>query len=67
MFSIGHVVLAQKKAHILLVTLNKQGRADAHKFMDHGRVRYQSHQGSRPMSIVFGLDAAVGSFAGYDL
>ena len=103
-----------KKAHILLVTLNKQGRADEHKYMDHwiddthfhwqsqnatdptskrgdeiirhaalaidihlfvrdtklavgkaapftyhGRVRYQSHQGSRPMSIVFGLDAAV--------
>ena len=111
----GHVVLAPKKAHILLVTLNKQGRADEHKYMDHwiddrhfhwqsqnatdptskrgddiirqatlgidihlfvrdtklaggkaapftyhGRVRYQSHQGSRPMSIVFGLDAAVG-------
>jgi hypothetical protein len=28
---VGHVVLAQKKAHILLVTLNKQGRADEHK------------------------------------
>ena len=49
MFSVGHVVLAHKKAHILLVTLNKQGR-----------VRYQSHQGSRPMSIVFGLDETVG-------
>ena len=115
MFSVGHVVLAQKKAHILLVTLNKQGRADEHKYMDHwiddthfhwqsqnatdptskrgdeiirhaalgidihlfvrdtklaagkaapftyhGRVRYLSHQGSRPMSIVFGLGAAVG-------
>ncbi|PUE57414.1 hypothetical protein B9Z45_08370 [Limnohabitans sp. 2KL-17] len=122
MFSVGHVVLAHKKAHILLVTLNKQGRADEHKYMDHwiddthfhwqsqnatdptskrgdniirhaalgidihlfvrdtklavgkaapfmyhGRVRYQSHQGSRPMSIVFGLDAAVGYFAGLDL
>ena len=115
MFSVGHVVLAQKKAHILLFTLNKQGRAEEHKYMDHwiddshfhwqsqnatdptskrgdeiirhaalgidihlfvrgtklavgkaapftyhGRVRYQSHQGSRPMSIVFGLDTAVG-------
>ena len=114
-WNVGHVVLAPKKAHILLVTLNKQGRADAHKYMDHwiddthfhwqsqnatdttskrgdeiirhaalgidihlfvrgtklavgkaapltyhGRVLYQSHQGSRPMSIVFGLDAAVG-------
>ncbi len=111
-WNVGHVVLAQKKAHILLVTLNKQGRADEHKYMDHwiddthfhwqsqnatdstskrgddiirhaalgidihlfvrdaklaagkaapftyhGRVRYQSHQGSRPMSIVFGLTA----------
>ncbi len=35
MFSVGHVVLPQKKAHILLVTLNKQGRADEHKYMDH--------------------------------
>ena len=31
---VGHVVLAQKKAQILLVTLNKQGRADEHKYMD---------------------------------
>jgi hypothetical protein len=108
----SHVVPSQKKAHILLVTLNKQGRADEHKYMDHwiddthfhwqsqnatdptskrgdeiirhaalgidihlfvrdsklaagkaapfsyhGRVRYQSHQGSRPMSIVFGLQS----------
>ena len=108
----GHVVLAQKQAHILLVTLNKQGRAGEHKYMDHwiddthfhwqsqnatdptskrgdeiirhaalgidihlfvrdtklavgkaatftyhGRVLYQSHQGSRPMSIVFGLQS----------
>ncbi|WP_291934601.1 DUF3427 domain-containing protein [Limnohabitans sp.] len=114
-WNVGHVVLAHKKAHILLVTLNKQGRADEHKYMDHwiddthfhwqsqnatdptskrgdeiirhaalgidihlfvrdaklaagkaapftyhGRVRYQSHQGSKPMSIVFGLDAAAG-------
>ena len=114
MFSVGHVVLAPKKAHILLVTLNKQGRVDEHKYMDHwiddthfhwqsqnatdptskrgdeiirhaalginihlfvreaklawgkaasftyhGRVRYQSHQGSRPMSIVFGLQSGV--------
>ena len=35
MLSVGHVVLAQKKAHILLITLNKQGRADAHKYVDH--------------------------------
>lgn len=108
----GHVVLGQQKAHILLVTLNKQGKADEHKYMDHwvddthfhwqsqnatdpaskrgreiidhaalgidihlfvrdhkllagkaapfvyqGRVRYVSHQGSRPMSVVFRLAA----------
>nr|WP_315237293.1 DUF3427 domain-containing protein [uncultured Limnohabitans sp.] len=110
---------APKNAHILLVTLNKQGWADEHKYMDHwiddthfhwqsqnateptrkrgdeiirhaalgidihlfvrdaklaagkaapftyhGCVRYQSHQGSRPMSIVFGLDAARGNLQG---
>ncbi|EIM31451.1 DNA/RNA helicase, superfamily II [Leptothrix ochracea L12] len=104
----GHVVLNGKKAHILLVTLNKQGKAQAHRFHDHwldehtfhwqsqntttpyikrgkelihheelgiaihlfvrerklltgkgapfvyhGRVTYQSHQGSQPMSIQF--------------
>jgi superfamily II DNA or RNA helicase/SAM-dependent methyltransferase/SOS-response transcriptional repressor LexA len=108
----GHVVLAQKKAHILLVTLNKQGKADEHKYMDHwvddthfhwqsqnatdpsgkrgqeiirhaalgidihlfvrenklaagkaapfnyhGRVLYESHQGSKPMSVVFRLQS----------
>jgi superfamily II DNA or RNA helicase/HKD family nuclease/SOS-response transcriptional repressor LexA len=109
-WNVGHVVLAPKKAHILLVTINKQGNADEHKYMDHwiddshfhwqsqnatdpsskrgqeiirhaalgidihlfvrenklaagkaapftyhGRVLYQSHQGSRPMSVVFQL------------
>jgi hypothetical protein len=99
-----------KKAHILLVTINKQGKADEHKYMDHwiydnhfhwqsqnatvpnskrcqeiirhaalgidihlfvrenklaagkaapftyqGRVVYESHQGSRPMSVVLEL------------
>ena len=111
-WNVGHVVLAPKKAHILLVTINKQGRADEHKYMDHwiddshfhwqsqnatdpsskrgqeiirhaalgidihlfvrenklaagkaapftyhGRVVYQSHQGSQPMSVVFGLQS----------
>jgi superfamily II DNA or RNA helicase/HKD family nuclease/SOS-response transcriptional repressor LexA len=114
-WNVGHVVLAQKKAHILLVTINKQGRADEHKYMDHwiddshfhwqsqnatdpnskrgqeiirhsalgidihlfvrqnklaagkaapftyyGRVVYQSHQGSQPMSVVFGLQSGAG-------
>ena len=103
-------MLAQKKAHVLLVTLNKQGSADEHKYLDHwiddhhfhwqsqnatdpaskrgkelighvrsgidihlfvrdhklaagkaapfryhGRVLYESHQGSKPMSVVFRL------------
>jgi hypothetical protein len=109
---VGPVVLPQQKAHILLVTLNEQGNADEHKYMDqwvddthfhwqsqnatdptskrgreiidhaalgidihlfvpdqkllagkappfvyHGRVRYQSHQGSQPMSMVFRLES----------
>jgi hypothetical protein len=102
------VVLAPKKAHILLVTINKQGKADEHKYMDHwiddshfhwqsqnatdpsskrgqeiihhaalgidihlaagkaapftyhGRVVYESHQGSQPMSVVFGLQSGAG-------
>jgi hypothetical protein len=104
----GHVILNDKQAHVLLVTLNKQGRAEAHKYLDHwiderhfhwqsqnsttpeskrgqeiiqhaahgiaihlfvrehrlaggksapfvyhGRVTYESHQGSGPMSVVF--------------
>lgn len=112
-WNVGHVVLAEKKAHVLLVTLNKQGKAEEHKYMDHwmdanhfhwqsqnatepsskrgqeiighaalgidihlfvrdhklaggkaapfiyhGRVVYESHQGSRPMSVVFRLDDA---------
>lgn len=106
----GHVALNDKKAHLLLVTLNKQGKANEHKYLDHwiddtrfhwqsqnstspdskrgqeiirhqalgiaihlfvrnaklaagkaasftyhGRVHYESHQGSQPMSVVFGL------------
>ena len=109
-WNVGHVVLPSKKAHILPVTINKQGRADAHKYMDHwidgshfhwqsqnaidpsskrgqefirhatldigihlfvrenklaagkaapftyhGRVLYESHQGSQPMSVVLRL------------
>jgi superfamily II DNA or RNA helicase/HKD family nuclease len=108
----GHIALPQKKAHILLVTLNKQGKSDEHKYMDHwidsdhfhwqsqnatdpsskrgqeiinhaslgldvhlfireqklaagkgapfvyhGRVQYESHQGSRPMSVLFRLNS----------
>jgi hypothetical protein len=31
----GHVVLNDKHAHILLVTLNKQGKADEHRYHDY--------------------------------
>ena len=110
-WNVGHVVLADKKAHILLITLNKQGKADEHKYLDHwvddthfhwqsqnstdpnskrgqeiighaklgiqihlfvrehklsgtkaapfiyyGRVKYLSHRGSRPMSVLLELD-----------
>jgi superfamily II DNA or RNA helicase/HKD family nuclease/SOS-response transcriptional repressor LexA len=109
-WNVGHVALNDKKAHVLLVTLNKQGKAQAHKYLDHwidethfhwqsqnsttpgskrgdeiiehakrgidihlfvrdrrlagtksapfvyyGKVNYESHQGSGPMSVVFKL------------
>jgi superfamily II DNA or RNA helicase/HKD family nuclease len=31
----GHVVLGERNAHILLVTLNKQGKAQDHRYLDH--------------------------------
>jgi len=31
----GHVVLNEKKVHVLLVTLNKQGKAQEHRYHDH--------------------------------
>lgn len=31
----GHVVLKPVKAHVLLVTLNKQGQAEEHRYVDH--------------------------------
>ncbi|MFN0305526.1 MAG: DUF3427 domain-containing protein [Burkholderiales bacterium] len=32
---VGHVSLNDKNAHVLLVTLNKQGKADGHRYRDH--------------------------------
>ena len=107
-WNVGHVVLNDKKVHVLLVTLNKQGKEQAHRYHDHwideatfhwqsqnstslankrgqeiighakmgvaihlfvrdtklqagkgapfvyhGKVSYQSHSGSSPMSVVF--------------
>ncbi|HEY8330422.1 MAG TPA: DUF3427 domain-containing protein [Pseudomonas sp.] len=109
-WNVGHVLLAEAKSHILLVTLNKQGKAEEHRYLDHwidertfhwqsqnsttpesrrgreiieheklglsihlfvredrkqagkaapftyhGPVRYRSHSGSAPMSVVFEL------------
>jgi superfamily II DNA or RNA helicase/SAM-dependent methyltransferase len=31
----GHVVLREQKAHVLLVTLNKQGKGEDHRYLDH--------------------------------
>jgi superfamily II DNA or RNA helicase/HKD family nuclease/SAM-dependent methyltransferase/SOS-response transcriptional repressor LexA len=31
----GHVVIAKRKAHVLLVTLNKQGKAEELRYQDH--------------------------------
>jgi superfamily II DNA or RNA helicase/HKD family nuclease/SOS-response transcriptional repressor LexA len=107
-WNVGHVNLKEKKVHVLLVTLNKQGKSAEHRFLDHwideqhfhwqsqnattpesargqelihhvergirihlfvrdgklsggkaapfvyqGQVRYESHQGSAPMSVIF--------------
>lgn len=34
-WNVGHVVLNDKKVHVLLVTLNKQGKAHEHRYHDH--------------------------------
>jgi superfamily II DNA or RNA helicase/SAM-dependent methyltransferase/SOS-response transcriptional repressor LexA len=107
----GQVVLPDQNAHVLLITLNKQGKAQDHRYLDHwiddhtfhwqsqnattpdskrgreiiehekrgitlhlfvrdaklaggkaspfvyhGAVRYRSHTGSAPMSVVFEVD-----------
>ena len=31
----GHIILREQKAHVLLVTLNKQGKAEDHRYLDH--------------------------------
>lgn len=50
----GHVVLADKKSHILFVTLNKQGKQDEHKyhdyFMDEHTFHWQSQNATSPES-----------------
>jgi superfamily II DNA or RNA helicase/SAM-dependent methyltransferase/SOS-response transcriptional repressor LexA len=34
-WNVGHVVLNDKKIHVLLVTLSKQGKAEEHRYVDH--------------------------------
>ena len=50
----GHVPLNDKKAHILLVTLNKQGRAQDHRYLDHwmdeSHFHWQSQNATTPES-----------------
>jgi superfamily II DNA or RNA helicase/HKD family nuclease len=50
----GHVVLNDKKAHILLVTLNKQGKAQAHRYhdrwLDAHTFHWQSQNATTPAS-----------------
>ena len=50
----GHVVLAEQKAHVLLVTLNKQGKAAEHRFADYWideeNFHWQSQNSTKPES-----------------
>ncbi|MEO5697009.1 MAG: DUF3427 domain-containing protein, partial [Burkholderiaceae bacterium] len=53
-WNVGHVVLNDKKAHVLLVTLNKQGKAQEHRFHDHWvdehTFHWQSQNATTPAS-----------------
>lgn len=53
-WNVGHVTLNDKKAHVLLVTLNKQGKADEHKYLDHWidehHFHWQSQNATTPES-----------------
>ena len=50
----GHVPLASKKAHILLITLNKQGKAEEQRYIDHWiderHFHWQSQNATTPTS-----------------
>jgi superfamily II DNA or RNA helicase/SAM-dependent methyltransferase len=53
-WNVGHVVLNDKKVHVLLVTLNKQGKAQAHRYHDHWidehTFHWQSQNATTPAS-----------------
>ncbi len=48
----GHVFLEQKQAHVLLVTLNKQGKVDNHRYVDYwiddNHFHWQSQRSTTP-------------------
>lgn len=50
----GHVVIAKRQAHVLLVTLNKQGKAEDHRYLDHWiddhTFHWQSQNATTPAS-----------------
>lgn len=50
----GHVVLPSQNVHILLVTLNKQGKADEHRYADYwideNTFHWQSQNATAPVS-----------------
>lgn len=51
---VGHVTLPDQKAHVLLVTLNKQGKAQDHRYLDHWidpqHFHWQSQNSTTPAS-----------------
>jgi superfamily II DNA or RNA helicase/SAM-dependent methyltransferase len=53
-WNVGHVVLPEKKAHVLLITLNKQGKAREHRFADYWidecTFHWQSQNATTPQS-----------------
>jgi superfamily II DNA or RNA helicase/HKD family nuclease/SOS-response transcriptional repressor LexA len=53
-WNVGHVVLNDKKVHVLLVTLNKQGKAQEHRYHDHWidehTFHWQSQNATTPTS-----------------
>ncbi len=53
-WNVGHIALNEKKAHVLLVTLNKQGKADEHKYLDRwideNHFHWQSQNSTTPES-----------------
>ena len=53
-WNVGHVVLKDQKAHVLLITLNKQGKGSDHRYLDHwideNTFHWQSQNATTPDS-----------------